>query len=213
MDVQCEKTATTILDANAEAARQFLEEAVADFRNDSLQESLEKMVVLETLTREMIGAVKEERDKRSEKAMVAPKVKRPVRHVMWYELKDKYLPDHWKRNRDYRNEMEDTVLCQSTSHETRLETLPIKEELIETLGLSVRSENCLHRAGIETIGKLSDTTAADLKRIRNLGKKCLDEIIEKLAEKELTLREEEAEGEIVSFVEFQKDIAMGGTLT
>jgi DNA-directed RNA polymerase subunit alpha len=97
--------------------------------------------------------------------------------------------------------MEDTVLCQSTSHETRLEILPIKEELIETLGLSVRSENCLHRAGIETIGKLSDTTAADLKRIRNLGKKCLDEIIEKLAEKELTLREEEAEGEIVSFVE------------
>ena len=183
MDMQCEKTATTILDANAEAARQFLEEAVADFRNDSLQESLEKMVVLETLTREMIGAVKEERDKRSEKVMVAPKVKRPVRHVMWYELKDKYLPDHWKRNRDYRNEMEDTVLCQSTSHETRLETLPIKEELIETLGLSVRSENCLHRAGIETIGKLSDTTAADLKRIRNLGKKCLDEIIEKLAEK------------------------------
>jgi DNA-directed RNA polymerase subunit alpha len=149
----------------------------------------------------MIGAVKEERDKRSEKVMVAPKVKRPVRHVMWYELKDKYLPDHWKRNRDYRNEMEDTVLCQSTSHETRLETLPIKEELIETLGLSVRSENCLHRAGIETIGKLSDTTAADLKRIRNLGKKCLDEIIEKLAEKELTLREEETEGEIVSFVE------------
>ena len=93
MDMQCEKTATTILDANAEAARQFLEEAVADFRNDSLQESLEKMVVLETLTREMIGAVKEERDKRSEKAMVAPKVKRPVRHVMWYELKDKYLTE------------------------------------------------------------------------------------------------------------------------
>ena len=183
MDMQCEKTATTILDANAEAARQFLEEAVADFRNDSLQESLEKMVVLETLTREMIGVVKEERDKRSEKAMAAPKVKRPVRHVMWYELKDKYLPDHWKRNRDYRNEAEDTVLCHDTSQ------------------MSVRSENCLHRAGIETIGKLSDTTAADLKRIRNLGKKCLDEIIEKLAEKELTLREEETEGEIVSFVE------------
>ena len=201
MDMQCEKTATTILDANAEAARQFLEEAVADFRNDSLQESLEKMVVLETLTREMIGAVKEERDKRSEKAMVAPKVKRPVRHVMWYELKDKYLPDHWKRNRDGRNEAEDTVLCHDTSQNTQSEMPPIKKELIETLGLSVRSENCLHRAGIETIGKLTDTTAADLKRIRNLGQKCLDEIIEKLAEKELTLREEETEGEIVSFVE------------
>ena len=52
---------------------------------------------------------------------------------------------------------------------------------------------CLHRAGIETIGKLTDTTVADLKRIRNLGQKCLDEIIEKLAEKELTLLEEEAE--------------------
>ena len=208
MDMQCEKTATTILDANAEAARQFLEEAVADFRNDLLQESLEKMVVLETLTREMIDEVKEERDKRSEKAMVMPKVKRPVRHVMWYELKDKYLPDHWKRNRAYRNESEDTVLCHETSQNTQSEMPPIKKELIETLGLSVRSENCL-----ETIGKLTDTTAADLKRIRNLGQKCLDEIIEKLAEKELTLREEENEGEIVSFVELQKDIAMGGTLT
>ena len=193
MDMQCEKTATTILDTNAEEARHFLEEAMAGFRNNSLQESLEKMVVLETLTREMIGAVKEERDRRSQEAVAVPNLKRPVRHVMWYELKDKYLPDHWKRNRDCQHESADTVLCHNTSQDTQPELLPIKQEPIETLGLSVRSENCLHRAGIETIGKLTDTTAADLKRIRNLGQKCLDEIIDKLAEKKLKLREEEVE--------------------
>ena len=193
MDMQCEKTAITILDVNAEEARHFLEEAMADFRNNSLQESLEKMVVLETLTREMISAVKEERDRRSQEAVAVPNLKRPVRHVMWYELKDKYLPDHWKRNRDCQHEVADTVLCHNTSQDTQPELLPIKQEPIETLGLSVRSENCLHRAGIETIGKLTDTTTADLKRIRNLGQKYLDEIIDTLAERKLKLREEEVE--------------------
>ena len=51
MDMQCEKTATTRLDVNAEEARHFLEEAMADFRINYLQESMEKMVVLETLNR------------------------------------------------------------------------------------------------------------------------------------------------------------------
>ena len=55
----------------------------------------------------------------------------------------------------------------------------------------MRAENCLHRVGIETIGQLTAKTAGELRMIRNFGQKCLAEVREKLAEKNLTLREEE----------------------
>ena len=51
---------------------------------------------------------------------------------------------------------------------------------IEILDLSVRASNCLKRANIYTIGDLTERTEDDLSKIRNLGKKSVDEIIEKL---------------------------------
>ena len=51
---------------------------------------------------------------------------------------------------------------------------------IEKLNISVRTYNCLKCHGISTIGDLSAMTKEDLMRIRNLGKKNYDEIIEKL---------------------------------
>ncbi|MDI3472114.1 MAG: DNA-directed polymerase subunit alpha [Thermotogaceae bacterium] len=61
---------------------------------------------------------------------------------------------------------------------------------IEELELSVRSLNCLKRDKIETIGDLLNRTEDELLRIRNFGKKSLDEVKEKLQEKfGLTLRE------------------------
>lgn len=61
---------------------------------------------------------------------------------------------------------------------------------IEELELSVRSLNCLKRDKIETIGDLLSRTEDELLRIRNFGKKSLDEVKEKLQEKfGLTLRE------------------------
>ena len=50
--------------------------------------------------------------------------------------------------------------------------------LIANLDLSIRARNCLLRARIETLSELSERTILDLKKIRNLGRKCLDEIIE-----------------------------------
>ncbi len=55
-------------------------------------------------------------------------------------------------------------------------------EKIDALGLSARSYNCLDRAGIEYIGELLLMDNNQLKEIKNLGKKSLDEIEEKLAE-------------------------------
>ena len=53
---------------------------------------------------------------------------------------------------------------------------------IEELDLSVRSYNCLKRAGINTVEELTEKTEDDMMKVRNLGKKSLEEVIQKLEE-------------------------------
>lgn len=60
---------------------------------------------------------------------------------------------------------------------------------VEELELSVRSYNCLKRAGINTVEELVKRTEADMLKVRNLGKKSLAEVKEKLAEYGLALRQ------------------------
>lgn len=56
----------------------------------------------------------------------------------------------------------------------------ILEKSIEELELSVRSFNCLKRAGISTVEDLANRTESDMMKVRNLGKKSLDEVVAKL---------------------------------
>ena len=56
----------------------------------------------------------------------------------------------------------------------------ILEKSIEELELSVRSFNCLKRAGISTVEDLANKTESDMMKVRNLGKKSLDEVVAKL---------------------------------
>jgi DNA-directed RNA polymerase subunit alpha len=56
------------------------------------------------------------------------------------------------------------------------------EKPIEDLDLSVRSYNCLKRAGIHTLGELIEKTEEDMMKVRNLGKKSLKEVKQKLEE-------------------------------
>jgi DNA-directed RNA polymerase subunit alpha len=65
------------------------------------------------------------------------------------------------------------------------------EMSIDELDLSVRSYNCLKRAGINTIGELVAKTAEDMMKVRNLGRKSLEEVEEKLAQFGLRLKESE----------------------
>lgn len=65
----------------------------------------------------------------------------------------------------------------------------VLEMPIEELGLSVRSYNCLKRAGIDTVGELTRKTEEDMMKVRNLGKKSLQEVKEKLAQLGLSLRQ------------------------
>lgn len=64
----------------------------------------------------------------------------------------------------------------------------ILEMNIEELDLSVRSYNCLKRAGINTVQELTNQTEEDLMKVRNLGRKSLKEVKDKLAELDLSLR-------------------------
>jgi DNA-directed RNA polymerase subunit alpha len=54
------------------------------------------------------------------------------------------------------------------------------EKPIEELDLSVRSFNCLKRAGINTLAELTKKTEEEMMRVRNLGRKSLKEVKEKL---------------------------------
>jgi DNA-directed RNA polymerase subunit alpha len=62
------------------------------------------------------------------------------------------------------------------------------EKKIEDLDLSVRSYNCLKRAGINTVGELTQRTEEEMMRVRNLGRKSLKEVVTKLREIGLDLR-------------------------
>ena len=59
---------------------------------------------------------------------------------------------------------------------------------IDDLDLSVRSNNCLRRAGINTVEELTQKTEEDMMKVRNLGKKSLDEVKKKLSDLGLSLR-------------------------
>ena len=67
----------------------------------------------------------------------------------------------------------------------------ILEMTIEELDLSVRSFNCLKRAGINTVEDLTNRTEEDMMRVRNLGRKSLEEVIAKLESLDLSLRKED----------------------
>ncbi len=67
----------------------------------------------------------------------------------------------------------------------------VLEMTIEELDLSVRSYNCLKRAGINTVEELTKRTEDDMMKVRNLGKKSLEEVKHKLAELDLTLKPSE----------------------
>lgn len=62
---------------------------------------------------------------------------------------------------------------------------------VEELDLSVRSYNCLKRANINTVQELVNKTDSEMMKVRNLGKKSLEEVKNKLAELNLFLKEEE----------------------
>ncbi len=73
--------------------------------------------------------------------------------------------------------------------ETKVEENKYQDMYIEELDLSVRSNNCLKRAGISTVLELTQKSEEDMMKVRNLGKKSLKEVKDKLAELGLHFRD------------------------
>ena len=70
-------------------------------------------------------------------------------------------------------------------------TQAVLEMSIDELELSVRSYNCLKRAGINTVEELTNKTSEDMMKVRNLGRKSLEEVLNKLKELGLELSQGE----------------------
>lgn len=82
-----------------------------------------------------------------------------------------------------RMEEEHVVPDKKTDERSRILDMPIEE-----LELSVRSYNCLKRAAINTVDDLIQRTEEDMIKVRNLGKKSLEEVDAKLSELGLSLK-------------------------
>ena len=85
------------------------------------------------------------------------------------------------------------VLDQEGKNEPETDAGDIDNMSIDELELSVRSFNCLKRANINTVGELRSKTLEDLSKVRNMGRKSIDEICAKLDSLGIALSTKEAE--------------------
>ena len=103
-------------------------------------------------------------------------------------LAAKILTEHLNLFVDLSDEVSNTEIMVVKDDSAKEKVL---EMTIEELDLSVRSFNCLKRAGINTVEDLINKTEEDMMKVRNLGRKSLDEVVAKLASLGFTLRDED----------------------
>ena len=103
-------------------------------------------------------------------------------------LAAKVLNEHLKLFIDMSNIAQDAETLIERPEVNRNRVL---EMTIEELDLSVRSFNCLKRAGIDTVEDLINRTEDDMIKVRNLGRKSLEEVIQKLSSLGLSLKKDE----------------------
>jgi len=103
-------------------------------------------------------------------------------------LSAKILSEHLRLFIGLTESADAVVIMEEKEEEQRDKIL---EMPIEELDLSVRSYNCLKRAGINTVDELVQRNEEDMMKVRNLGKKSLEEVMNKLSELDLKLRHED----------------------
>jgi len=103
-------------------------------------------------------------------------------------LASKLLNDHLALFIDLVDDMASTPILVNREEDNVMKLL---ERNIEDMDLSVRSYNCLKRAGINTVEDLIKRTEDDMLKVKNLGRKSLDEVIFKLAQEGLSLKNRE----------------------
>lgn len=99
------------------------------------------------------------------------------------------LIDHLELFRNLSAKLEEEASEEEAAEKSELEK--VLEMPIEELELSMRAFNCLKRAGINTVGELIQKTEQEISKVRNMGKKSLEEVKNKLAELGLAFRPED----------------------
>jgi DNA-directed RNA polymerase subunit alpha len=103
-------------------------------------------------------------------------------------LAAKVLNEHLKLFIDMSEKAKAADILVERAEVTKVKVL---EMTIEELDLSVRSFNCLKRANIDTVEDLIERTEDDMMKVRNLGRKSLEEVIQKLESLGLSLKKDE----------------------
>jgi RNA polymerase sigma factor (sigma-70 family) len=104
--------------------------------------------------------------------------------------------EHYKAQADYLQRELDRIRGSVPAQREEMEKKStLLETPIENLDLCVRSYNCLKRAGIQTLGDLCGKTYAEMMKVRNLGKRSLAEIEDKMKENGLRFKPEDAKNE------------------
>lgn len=103
-------------------------------------------------------------------------------------LAAKIINDHMRLFVELVDNMSDQDILVSQDDDKALKVL---EMSVEDLDLSVRSYNCLKRANIHTVADLTRRTEDDMLKVRNLGRKSLEEVVKKLEELGLSLKAQE----------------------
>jgi len=103
-------------------------------------------------------------------------------------LAAKVLSEHLKLFVDLTETAKTVEIMVDKEENDRDQTLQMN---IDELELSVRSYNCLKRAGINTVEELCNKTSEDMMKVRNLGRKSLEEVLAKLKELGLSLKPSE----------------------
>ena len=103
-------------------------------------------------------------------------------------LAAKILSEHLKLFVNLSEAVSETEIMVEKEEESKDKILEMN---IEELDLSVRSYNCLKRAGINTVEELTKKTQEDMMKVRNLGRKSLEEVEQKLDALGLSLRQSE----------------------
>jgi DNA-directed RNA polymerase subunit alpha len=93
-------------------------------------------------------------------------------------IASKILRDHLEVIEESTNAV--SILAEGEDAEDNAAVNEIQSKMIEDLELSVRSYNCLKRAGISTVEELCQKTEYEMQHVRNLGKKSLKEIKDKI---------------------------------
>ena len=115
-----------------------------------------------------------------------------------------YGNDYWFSQAHLRDQLHNDLYIQKAKDELlRLDNLisyrrtvlqgipaPIKDLKLEDMGLSVRAYNCLYRSGIRALGDILNHTPDELRRIKNLGYRCYEEVLENVHRRGFRLKEE-----------------------